>query len=267
MNLKKLKRTAYGAMGGMYGAQAGAALDYIHRKDGSSYYASPAQYQAQDEYSQLSQPERDWYMNQEQGGMAQGGPAWSKEQYKLAQAQYKDQLNRTDRVNQINQWEQSRNPYYASLYEAKNQAAQTTNQQQYADAAKRMQLQHAGRGTSGGSQEQYNTATLGAEKALRDSQAAQQNQNYVQGIRRNDQAQAQALRMQQNSNPYTNALAQNMANSANIQGGGYANNAALEQTRMQDEQSYQNNMSQLYGQSINTGIGGLANMYGGGANG
>jgi len=184
--------------------------------------------------------------------------------YKLAQAQYKDQLNRTERVNQINQWEQSRNPYYASLYEAKNQAAQASNQQAYADAAKRMQLQHAGRGTRGGSQEQYNTATLGAEKALRDSQAAQQNQNYVQGIRRNDQAQAQSLRMQQNSNPYTNALAQNMANSANIQGGGYANNAALEQTRMQDEQSYQNNMSQLYGQSINTGIGAVANYYGGG---
>jgi hypothetical protein len=55
-----------------------------------------------------------------------------------------------------------------------------------------------------------------------------------------------------------------MANSANIQGGGYANNAALEQSRMQDEQSYQNSMSQLYGQAIGTGIGAAANYYGGG---
>jgi hypothetical protein len=222
------------------------------------------QTQSYDEYSKLSQPERDWYMNQEQSGMAQAGPAWSKEQYKLAQAQYKDQLQRTERIGQINQWEQSRNPYYASLYQQKNQAAQASNQQAYADAAKRMQLQHAGRGTRGGSQEQYNTATLGAEKALRDSQAAQQNQDYVQGIRRNDQSQAQSLRMQQNSNPYTNALAQNMANSANIQGGGYANNAALEQSRRQDEQNYQNSMSQLYGQAIGTGVGAVANYYGGG---
>lgn len=241
---------------------AGAVLK--RNKDGGGGTAYVPAYRAQDEYGQLSQPERDWYTNQEQGGMAQGGPAWSKEQYKLAQAQYKDQLQRAERIGQINQWEQSRNPYYASLYQQKNQAAQASNQQAYADAAKRMQLQHAGRGTRGGSQEQYNTATLGAEKALRDSQAAQQNQNYVQGIRRNDQSQAQSLRMQQNNNPYTNALAQNMANSANIQGGGYANNAALEQLRMQDEQSYQNNMSQLYGQAIGTGIGAAANYYGGG---
>ena len=124
--------------------------------------------------------------------------------------------------------------------------------------------QHAARGTSKGSQEQYNTATLGAEKALRDSQAAQQNQDYVQSLRRNDQSQAHSLRMQQNDNPYTNALAQNMADSANIQGGGYANNAALERTRMRDEQSYQNNMSQLYGQAIGTGASGIGNYFGGG---
>jgi hypothetical protein len=55
-----------------------------------------------------------------------------------------------------------------------------------------------------------------------------------------------------------------MANSANIQGGGYASNAALEQSRRQDEQSYQNSMSQLYGQAIGTGIGAAANYYGGG---
>jgi hypothetical protein len=212
--------------------------------------------------------EADWFENNAMGDLYRAASVdVSKKEdprYKLAQAQYKDQLQRAERIGQINQWEQSRNPYYASLYEAKNQAAQASNQQAYADAAKRMQLQHAGRGTRGGSQEQYNTATLGAEKALRDSQAAQQNQDYVQGIRRNDQSQAQSLRMQQNNNPYTNALAQNMANSANIQGGGYANNAALEQSRRQDEQSYQNSMSQLYGQAIGTGIGAAANYYGGG---
>lgn len=262
MGWKKFRNTAVGAIGGIYGAQAGALVDYARRNDGPDSYKSPAQYSAYDSYSQLSQPERDWYYNREQGS---GGPAWTEDQYKLAQAQYKDELQRSDRVNQINQWEQSRNPYYASLYEQKNQAAQAQNQQQYSDSMKRMQLQHAGRGTLGGSQAQYNQAELGAAKALRDSQAAQQNQDYVQGIRRNDQQQAHELRSQQNSNPYTDALSKAMANSSNIQGGYYAQNADLERTRMQDNQAYQNNMSQLYGQSINNAASGAANYFGGGA--
>ena len=218
-------------------------------------------FNAREQYSQLDQPQRDWLYNREQG---LGGPAWTEDQYKLAREQYKAQLEQQNRLGQINQWEQSRNPYYASLYQQKNQQAQAANQQQYSDAMKRMQLQHAARGTIGGSQAQYNQAELGAAKALRDSQAAQQNQDYVQGIRRNDQQQAHQMRASTYSNPYMDSLSQAMANSSNVQGGGYAAMANLERTRMNDQQQYQNNMSQLYGQAINTGLGGAMNMFGGG---
>lgn len=222
-----------------------------------------AGYYYESEYGTLSQPERDYYYNREQAATQNGGPGWSKDQYKLAQAQYKAEMERQNRVGQINQWEQSRNPYYASLYQQKNQQAQAKNQQQYTDSMKRMQLQHAARGTIGGSQEQYNQAELGAARALRDSQAAQRNQDYVQGLRRGDQEQAQSLRNSTNQNAYTDALSKAMANSANIQGGGYAQMADLERMRMQDQQQYQNNMSQIYGQSINTGLNAGANYFAG----
>ena len=249
--------TAVNAAAG--GAAANAAADYVLRPDGTFVKKAGATYAASDEYGGYDQGKRDWFYNQEQAN----GRGWNKDQFKLAQAQYDDKTRRESRMGEINNWEQSRNPYYSSLYNSQVKAAQATNEQSYGDAMKKMELQHATRGTIGGSQEQYNSATLGAAKALRNSQAAQGIQNSVQGLRRNDQNMAYGMRQSQGSSKYMDALSNAMANTTKTDAGGAANTANLESMRLQDEQSYQNNMSQVYGQATGNGAGGAMNFAGG----
>lgn len=171
--------------------------------------------------------------------------------YQLLQQQYKQYTNREQNLAGINQWEQSRNPYYSSLYEGMNKAQEGGIEQSYSDSMKRLQLQHAGRGTMGGSQNVYNQGQLGAAKALQIGQARQQSQNYVQGLRQQDQGRAQQLRLAQyEGNPYADQYAQALAQSNQLQGGMYAPMAQSQISGIQANQQYQNNMSQIYGQAL-----------------
>ena len=171
--------------------------------------------------------------------------------YQLLQQQYKQYTNREQNLAGINQWEQSRNPYYSSLYEGMNKAQEGGIEQSYSDSMKRMQLQHAGRGTMGGSQNAYNSGQIGAAKALQIAQARQQSQNYVQGLRQQDQGRAQQLRLAQyEGNPYADQYAHALAQSNQLQGGMYAPYAQGQIANAQADQQYQNNMSQLYGQQL-----------------
>ena len=170
---------------------------------------------------------------------------------KLLQQQYKQYTNREQNLAGINQWEQSRNPYYSSLYEGMNKAQEGGIEQSYSDSMKRLQLQHAGRGTMGGSQNVYNQGQLGAAKALQIGQARQQSQNYVQGLRQQDQGRAQQMRLAQyEGNPYADQYAQALAQSNQLQGGMYAPYAQGQIANAQANQQHQNNMSQLYGQQL-----------------
>ena len=245
------------------GAAGYAAEDYMLRPDGTFVKKQGAKYAASDEYGGYDKAKRDWFYNQEQAQQNSGEGLWTKDQFKLAQAQYNDNSQREGRIGAINNWEQSRNPYYASLYQSQVKAAQATNQQGYADSMKRMELQHATRGTSGGSQEGYNSAQLGAAKAIRNSQAAQGIQDNIQGMRRSDQNQAGNMRLSQMSSPYMSALANSMGKQHNAQSQGYTGGANLDMMRNQDEQSYQNGMSQVYGQAIGNAAGGASNFAGG----
>jgi hypothetical protein len=169
----------------------------------------------------------------------------------LAKQQYKQYVNREQNLAGINQWEQSRNPYYASLYEGMNKAQEGGIEQSYSDSMKRMQLQHAGRGTMGGSQNAYNSGQIGAAKALQIAQARQQSQNYVQGLRQQDQGRAQQLRLAQyEGNPYADQYAQALAASNQLQGGMYAPMAQSQIAGNQANQQYQNDVSQIWGQQI-----------------
>lgn len=173
----------------------------------------------------------------------------------LANAQYADLQQRQATLGNINQWQESRNPYYASLYNDRNAAFAQSNESQFNDSMKRMQLQHAARGTLGGSQETYNTAELGAAKSLRAATNAQQNQQYVQGLRQSDADKAQGMRMQaMQANPYLQAMTQSLINSQNVQGKAYGQQNQMQMQAMQDQAQYQAMLSQIYGQAIGNGM-------------
>lgn len=191
--------------------------------------------------------EADYFANQGQQHLTDKND----KTYQLLQSQYADAVNREKNLNSINQAEQARNPYYSSLYESMNNAQQGGIDQSYADSMKRMQLQHAGRGTLGGSQQVYNAGQIGAAKALQMAQARQQSQNYVQGLRQQDQGRFAQLRQNVYAgNPYQQQYAQGLSASNSLAGGMYAPYAQGQIANAQANQQYQNDMSQIYGQQI-----------------
>lgn len=191
--------------------------------------------------------EADYFANQGQQHLTDKND----KNYQLLQSQYADAVSREGNLNAINQAEQSRNPYYSSLYESMNKAQEGGIEQNYADTMKRMQLQHAGRGTLGGSQQVYNAGQIGAAKALQTAQARQQSQNYVQGIRQQDQGRFAQLRQNVYAgNPYQQQLAQSLSASEQLRGGMYNPYAQGQIANAQANQQYMNDMSQIYGQAI-----------------
>lgn len=244
------------------GAGAGA---YTLRPDGTVVDPKSADtpYAASDEYGQFAQGKRDSFYNQEERTRNATGQGWTKDQYGLAQAQYTSDQNRDKNLASISQWEQSRNPYYASLYQQMQGDQNKQAQQQYTDSLKQMQLQHAARGTLGGSQAQYNQSQLNTELAKAQAGNAQNAQNYVQGIRQGDQANAQNMRQQAYAPDqyvqkyYESLLAQQGQGSQ-----GYKNLTAMQLQGAQDQQANQNNMSQIYGGQLGGTLGTSASYLG-----
>jgi hypothetical protein len=240
-----------GVTGGGVGALVGSLYDKNHSGGGSASAAAPAPWTAQSEYG--ANPNKDWYYNQENSYRNATGQGWTKDQYGLAQAQYASDQNRNKNLSNVSAWEQSRNPYYASLYQQMQGDQNKQSQQSYADSLKRMQLQSAARGTLGGSQSEYNKSLLNSQLAQQQAQNAQQAQNYVQGLRQNDQQQAQQLRQQAYApDPYIQKYYESLLQQQGNQSQAYKNQAAMQMQALQDQQAYQNNMSQIYGGQIGT---------------
>lgn len=194
--------------------------------------------------------ESEYFMNAGRGDLYASGDK-ENDQYKLLQQGYKADQNRRQNLAQIDQWEQSRNPYYSSLYESMNKAAEAPIQQSYADRLKQMQLQHVSRGTSGGSQNVYNQGQISAAQAMDIANARQRTQDYVQGIRRNDMSQAQNLRMQQYQlSPFEQQYYQSLLGNYGVGDRVYSAQAALDAQRLRDNAAYQQSQSQIYGQLI-----------------
>jgi hypothetical protein len=246
---------AGGAAAGGAGANAyaNAYANYMLRPDGTFVDSTKAPYAASDTYGGYDPSKRDWFYNQEQNMRNKTGHGYTKQEFELAQAQYGSDQNRSNNLAAIQQWQQSRNPYYESLYKQMTGDANNSLQQQYADSLKHSQLQHATRGTLGGSQDAYNTSQLNTRLATERGKAAQSAQNYVQGIRQGDQQQAQTLAQQQYApDPYLQALYQSQLTAAGQGSDTYKSLAAMQLAAMQDSQQNQNNMSQIYGGQIGT---------------
>lgn len=265
---------AYGSGLSALGVDAGAALgagggyaatDYSLRPDGTLADTRTAPYAASDTYGGYDQSKRDWFYNAEQNQQNKTGKGYTKDQFELAQAQYGSDQNRSNNLASIQQWQQSRNPYYASLYQQMTGDSNKALQQQYGDSLKQSQLQHAQRGTTGGSQAAYNQSQLNTRLATEQGKAAQGAQNYVQGIRQNDQQQAQTMAQQQFApDPYLQAMYQSQITAAGQGSDDYKGIAAMQLAQTQNQQQYQNSMSQIFGGQIGT-VGQGAQAYLGGA--
>lgn len=191
------------------------------------------------------------------------GPAAGSDEYRLMEAQYADRLRADQQGRQIDQWMQGRNPYYETLYNQQVQAGSSQAQQGYNDAIKRTKLQHAARGTSGSSQEVYNDAQLSAAAQMQAAQAAQMAQTRVQGIRQQDLANAQQMKISAMApSPYLEALYNAFEAKYNSQRADEGSSHLAVQ-RLRDQQHYMNNMSQVYGQAIGNAMTGVQSFAGG----
>lgn len=188
---------------------------------------------------------------------------YSANQQDFYRNQYQDESNREQNNQSIQGWEQSRNPYYESLYKQQTGAVNQQAQQGYNDSLKKLQLQHLQRGTQGGSQSMYNQSQLGDHYNQVAAQGAQNTQNYVQGIRQNDKNRASQMRMDQyNSTPEMSDYYSSMMKSDAINADGYAAYTNGRIANMNNQQDYQNNMSQVYGAAINQGMSGAQSFAG-----
>lgn len=256
---------AYGGMvsGGVSGGSEGMGAASSGAAGGAAYNdatsggpagpmaAPPRQWQASDDYGSLANDQAAWYYNAEQHAKANGGPGWTKDQYKFAQAQYDSQNKQKNNLASIDQWQQSRNPYYEAVYANMNKGYDAQSQQSYADSLKKMQLQHANRGTLGGSQSEFNKSQVNAQLAQEIAQNHQKSQEYVKGISGQDQQQAQNMRLQQyQEDPYLSAMYQSLLASQKQAGSQNGNLADLYMQGIQNSQNAQNSQSQIYGGQI-----------------
>ena len=183
----------------------------------------------------------------------------------FARQQETQATNRNKNMQGIQDWEQSRNPYYASLYNSQIKSGNAQAQQDYNDSLKRLQLQHIGRGTRGGSQELFNQSQLGGHYQQAAARNAQQAQNHVQGIRGRDQDRASMLRMEQyNEDPVMASYYDSLKRSNRYETGGYESDIANSMAIDRINQGASNEMSQIYGQAINQGMQGAQSYFGGG---
>jgi hypothetical protein len=265
----KFKKSLGAIAGAALGGVTGGASVYLYdrsRNDGGgggSYATNP--YNASDTYNTYDSSERDYYYNAEQGAMARGNNPWTENEFKLAQAQRLSEKNREKNLQGVDQWANSRNDYYASLYNQMNQSGDAQAQQNFNDSLKKIQLQHAARGTLGGSQSEYNKAILNSQLQQQQAQIRQQSQNYVQGIRQGDQQQAQNMKAQQyQTDPYLQAYYQSLLQSQQNQAGAERGLSDLYLQGLQNRQNAQNAQSQIYGGQLGGAFGTAASYIGGG---
>lgn len=189
--------------------------------------------------------------------------AYTGNQQAYHQQEYTADANRETNNASIQGWEQSRNPYYAAMYDQQTGASNQQAQQGYNDSLKKLQLQHLGRGTGGGSQELYNQSQLGAHYQQQAARGAQNAQNYVQGVRQNDKGRASQMRMDQyNQNPEMQSFYDSLRRADSISGQGHADYIQGRTAMDGINQHYQNNMSQVYGAAAQQGMAGAQGFAG-----
>ena len=254
-----------GALGGITGGAAGYLYDQNHQGGDSGTTAPDKQgYSASNTYNNFSPEDRNYYYNAENNGMARGNNPWTAQEFDLAQKQRLSEQNRQHNIQGVDQWANSRNDYYSSLYNQMNQTGDAQAQQGFNDSLKKIQLQHAARGTLGGAQSEYNKALLNSQLQQQQAQVRQQSQNYVQGIRQGDQQQAQNMKAQQyQPDQYLQAYYQSLLASQQNQAGGQKGLSDIYLQGLQNSQNAQNAQSQIYGGQIGGTLGTAATYIGG----
>ncbi len=214
-------------------------------------------------YEGMSDAERQYTENVVGQMTASGAQSPSKAGYATIAQQYRDEQNRNARYTEIDQAEQARNPYYAALYKQLSDAAAQQNQMSYQDNLKKSQLAMAGRGLTGSSIEGMDQARLGSQLLSAQAQANATAQGNVQSMRHADRGYADDLRATvSQSTPMQGAYYDSMLENMRA---GTANQEALvglTQDRNAVNQRYQNMVSQVYGNAINTGAQGISNYMG-----